>query len=74
VPKEHISTLWEWVGQPEDGLDDTIINLENQRVGLMIGISQKKDLDRGGVKGLVAKVGEQKLMQKLMTKLWGKSI
>jgi hypothetical protein len=40
----------------------------------MMGIPQKEDLARGGVEGLVVKEGDRKSMQKLMTKLWKKSI
>jgi hypothetical protein len=74
VPREYLSKLWEWLEQPEDELDDTIINSDNRRVGIMMGIPQKEDLDSSSVEGLVVKAGEQKSMQKLMTKLWGKSI
>jgi hypothetical protein len=53
--------------------DDSIVSIDNRRVGLMMGIPRKEDLVRAQTNILV-KDAEQKSMHSTMIELWVTSI
>jgi hypothetical protein len=45
-PRAFLGELWKWAGQQIKMGDDSIVSMDNRRVGLMMGIPHKEDLER----------------------------
>jgi hypothetical protein len=75
APRAYLWELWDWVGQLLVLDDDPEINKDSRRVGLMMGIPIKEDLEEQG-KGTSHRMnaGEQKSMHSTMIALWVKSL
>jgi hypothetical protein len=48
TPRDFLGGLWKWVGQPLVSEVDPEINKDSRRVGLMMGIPIKTDLEEQG--------------------------
>jgi hypothetical protein len=72
-PRAFLGKLWKWVGQPIEMGDDSIVSMDNRRVGLMMGIPHKEDLVRAQT-NIMVKDAEQKSMHSTMIELWATSI
>jgi hypothetical protein len=67
APREYLGGLWKWVGQPLVSDVGPEINKNSRRVGLMMGISIKTDLEEQGQDtNLRMNAGEQKSMHSTM--------
>jgi hypothetical protein len=74
-PRDYLGGLWKWVGQPLVSEVDPEINKDSRRVGLMMEIPIKTDLEEQGQEtNLRMNAGEQKSMHSTMIALWVKSI
>jgi hypothetical protein len=75
TPRDFLGDLWKWVGYPLVSEADPEINKDSRRVGLMMGIPIKTDLEEQGQgTNLRMNAGEQKSMHSTMIALWVKSI
>jgi hypothetical protein len=75
APREYLGKLWKWVGQPLVSEVDPEINKDSRRVGLMMGIPIKSDLEEQGQEtNHRMNAGEQKSVHSTMIALWVKSI
>jgi hypothetical protein len=68
-PRAFLGELWKWVGQKIEMGDDSIVSMDNRRVGLMIKKPHKKDLARAHT-NIMVKDAEQKSMHSNMIELW----
>jgi hypothetical protein len=68
-----LGELLKWVGQQIEMGDDSIVSMDNRRVGLMMVIPHKEDLVRAQ-KNIMVKDAEQKSMHSTMVELWVTSI
>jgi hypothetical protein len=69
-PKDYLGDLWKWVGQPLVSEVDPEINKDSRRVGLMMGIPIKTDLEEQGQDtNHRMNAGEQKSMHSTMIAL-----
>jgi hypothetical protein len=75
LAQKYLGELWKWVGQPLVSEVDPEINKDSRRVGLMMGIPIKTDLEEQGQEtNHRMNAGEQKSMHSTMIALWVKSI
>jgi hypothetical protein len=72
-PRAFLGELWKWVGQQIKMGDDSIVSMDNRRVGLMMGIPQKEDLVRAQT-NIMVNNAEQKSMHSTMIELCVTSI
>jgi hypothetical protein len=70
---KYLGGLWEWIATPLDKEDPTIINMDSQRVALMMGRPIREDLERPGLQTHLTLDQIQK-MQQAMLELWQTSL
>jgi hypothetical protein len=73
VLEEYLGGLWEWIAQPLDDDDQSVIDMDSRRVALMMGRPIRKDLERPGSEALLT-AGQIQKMQKTMLELWQTSL
>jgi hypothetical protein len=68
-----LGELWKWAGQQIKMGYDSIVSIDNRRVGLVMGIPHKENLVRAQ-KNIMVKDAEKKSMHSTMIELWVTSI
>jgi hypothetical protein len=73
VLEEYLGGLWEWIAQPLDDEDQSVIDIDRRRVALMLGRPIRKDLERPGSQAHLT-AGQIQKMQKSILELWQTSL
>jgi hypothetical protein len=73
VLEAYLGGLWEWIAQPLDDNDQSVIDMDNRRVAVMMGRPIREDLERLGLQAHLT-AGQIQKMKKAMLELWQTSL